>query len=152
MESKKRIKAICLQLLARRDHSVLELIRKLKVKGFELSLINEVLAQLLADNYLNEQRYAESFTRQRILKGYGPKRIEYELNQAGIDDFDMDSVLDETAGSWMDVIAKVYEKKFSQETVISPNEWAKRSRFLQQRGFTGSMVSALFKTLNIRFE
>jgi regulatory protein len=49
----------------------------------------------------------------------------------------------------MDVLARVYSKKFKQDRAIDRHEWAKRSRFLLQRGFSVEMISALPDHLNI---
>jgi regulatory protein len=50
----------------------------------------------------------------------------------------------------MDLLEQVYSKKYGHDSVLNRNEWAKRSRFLMQRGFSGTMISALFDHLNIK--
>ena len=147
----KSIEDICLCLLARREHSQQELLDKLVLRGFDRDDALPVIEHLVEQGWQSDQRYAESYARFRILKGYGPLRINYELKQNGITPFDLESIVQELAGSWMQLLERVYSNKFSQDTLLDRSEWAKRSRFLLHRGFSGAMISALFDELNIKF-
>ncbi len=147
----KEIEAICLRLLARREHSRQELLNKLVLRGFDKDDALPVLDELAEQGWQDDLRYAESYTRFRILKGYGPIRVSYELKQNGIAAFDLESIVQEEAGSWMELLGQIYSKKYSHDTVMQRNEWAKRSRFLLHRGFSGAMIGALFDQLDIRF-
>ena len=53
------IRAKAMELLARREHSRLELRQKLMQRGFPTERIESVLDQLVADRLLHEGRYAE---------------------------------------------------------------------------------------------
>ncbi|MDD5460471.1 MAG: regulatory protein RecX [Methylococcales bacterium] len=145
------IREIGLRLLARREHSRKELLNKLLIKGFNQDDILVVIEELALQGWQSDVRYAESYTRHRIQKGYGPVFISYELRQNGIDAFNLEEIVQKTAGSWMELLEQVYIKKYNHDILIERNEWAKRSRFLWQRGFSGEMVSALFEQLNIKF-
>ena len=152
VEDLKEIREISLRFLTRREHSRLELLNKLMIRGFSRNLAETVIEELVAQGWLCDRRFAESYARQRIRKGYGPKRVEYELRQAGINNFDLDEVVSESMGSWLVLMTQVYEKKYGDDAAITRNEWAKRSRFLLQRGFTGTMIGTLFDHLNLKFE
>ncbi|MGZ5026978.1 MAG: regulatory protein RecX [Methylobacter sp.] len=145
------IKEVCLRLLARREHSRKELLDKLALRGFSKDKVQPVIDELAEQGWQDDLRYAESYARYRIEKGYGPVRVAYELKQNGIAAFDLDSIVKAEAGSWMTLLEQVYSKKYSDDAVSDRNEWAKRSRFLLHRGFSGAMISALFNMLNIRF-
>ncbi|WP_442496991.1 regulatory protein RecX [Methylobacter sp. sgz302048] len=145
----KDIKETCLRLLARRDHSRKELLNKLTGKGFDREDVSAVIDELAQQGWQDDQRYAQNYARYRIQKGYGPVRIEYELRQNGVDEIDLDAVLQASASSWMDLLEQVYNKKYNHKKNLDRNEWAKRSRFLLHRGFTGEMISALLDHLNI---
>jgi len=146
----KSIKDYCLALLVRREHSQKELLNKSLAKGWDADGIVAVIDDLAMQNWQSDLRYAESFTRYRINKGYGPLWISYELRKNGIDHYDVDDVVQQLAGSWMDLLEQVYSKKYKQASVLDRNEWAKRSRFLMQRGFSSTMISTLFDHLNIK--
>lgn len=147
----KDIEEICLRLLSRREHSQKELLDKLALRGFDRDDAQPVLDELARQGWQDDLRYAESYARFRIQKGYGPLRVGYELKQNGIAAFDLDAIVQEESGSWMALLEQVYRKKYNHDTALERNEWAKRSRFLLHRGFSGAMISALFDELNIRF-
>jgi regulatory protein len=146
----KAIKDYCLSLLVRREHSQKELLNKSLLKGWGTDDIVTVIDELAVQAWQSDSRYAESFTRHRINKGYGPLWISYELRKNGIDGFNVGDVAQQTVGSWMDLLEQVYSKKYKQASVLDRNEWAKRSRFLMQRGFSSTMISSLFDHLNIK--
>lgn len=147
----KEIQEVCLRLLARREHSQQELLTKLALRGFDRDDAQPVIDELAEQGWQDDLRYAQSYARFRILKGYGPIRVGYELKQNGIAAFDLESIVQEEAGSWMALLEQVYSKKYTDDVVLERNEWAKRSRFLLHRGFSGAMIGALFDQLNIRF-
>ena len=144
------IKESCLRLLARREHSQKELLNKLLVKGFDKDEILAVIDELAQHGWQSDSRYAESYVRHRIQKGYGPIFIAYELRKNGIDAVNLEDIVQKAAGSWMELLEQVYTKKYGHDSLMDRNEWAKRSRFLMQRGFSGTMISTLFDHLNIK--
>ncbi len=148
-ESQRSIREKCLNLLSRREYSQKELIDKLASKGFEASESQRVIDQFAENGWQSDQRYAESYCRYRIKKGYGPIKIGYELKQRGIENYNMDAVLFEIAENWIEILKQVYEKKFSDVAILNNKERLKRSRFLQQRGFSIEMINNLFKQLSI---
>ncbi len=143
------IRKICLQLLGRREHSRRELLQKLRSRGFAGDAMQRVIDDLAADGWQSDQRFAESYARQRMEKGYGPLRINNELRQRGIEAFDLDSVVEQVAESWDELLARLYARKYPAQERMSRSEWAKRSRFLLQRGFTGEAVKVLLQRLKI---
>jgi regulatory protein len=140
----------CLRLLANREHSQKELLNKLLVKGFDKDEILAVIEELARQGWQSDSRYAECYTRNRIQKGYGPIFIAYELRKNGVNAVNLEDIVQKSAGSWMDLLDQVYTKKYGHDSILDRNEWAKRSRFLMQRGFPGTMISALFDHLNIK--
>lgn len=146
----KEIREICFRLLVRREHSQQELLDKLAIKGFDRSESKMVIDVLTEQGWQSNQRFAESYARYRIKKGYGPIKISFELQQRGIDEVDLDSVVLDLADSWDEIIDSVYIKKYSDDTQLGNKEWLKRNRFLQQRGFSSEMIRALFKRFSIQ--
>lgn len=146
-DSVKTVTALCLQYLARREHSQHELRQKLLAKGISEALIEPVLMRLQQEDWQSDARFAESFTRQRISKGYGPARIAYELRQRGV--ANVADLLKDDNIDWDALLEQAYCRKYSASSVLSRKEWAKRSRFLQQRGFDSDMIKRLFRRLPI---
>lgn len=140
------IKNSCLNLLIRREHSQKELLTKLTTKGFKAEDIVPVIAELAEQGWQSNTRYAESYTRHRLKKGYGALAISYELKQNGITHFDIDTVLLDIADDWLTLITQVYQKKYHDHNNISVAERAKRTRFLLQRGFDNRLIQELFNS------
>lgn len=149
IERRQQIEAVCLRLLARREHSRRELFDKLALRGFDRDEVEPVVDELIEQNWQNDERYAECYIRQRIANGYGPIRIAYELQQRGIGDADLDAQAEEQGG-WQNLALDAYSRKYDEEKSLTPNEWAKRNRFLQQRGFSGDMIKRVFAELKIK--
>ncbi len=137
-------------MLGRREHSRRELLQKLRSKGYAGDDIQRVIDALAVDGWQSDQRFAESYARQRLEKGYGPLRIGNELRQRGIEEFDLDSVMEQLADSWDELLVRLYSRKYPAQDSMSRNEWARRSRFLLQRGFAGETVKALLQHLKIK--
>ncbi len=144
------IRDICLRLLIRREHSQQELLDKLTIRGYERTEIQKIVDELTLQGWQSDQRFADSYSRYRIKKGYGPIKISHELHQRGINTFDIDACVLDIADDWSEIIKQVYNRKYTDDNRLLNNEWYKRFRFLQQRGFTSEMINTLFKQLNIQ--
>ncbi|MEQ1620905.1 MAG: regulatory protein RecX [Methylococcales bacterium] len=150
-EIAKQIEDVCLRLLTQREHSQKELLEKLALRDFAKQDALPVIESLADRGWQSDTRYAESYARSRIMKGYGPVRVIYELKQNGVEATKLDEIVQAVVGSWMDSLEQVYIKKYPQDKLLSRSEWAKRSRFLLQRGFSFDMINALFDHLQIKF-
>ena len=150
-ERQQQIEAICLRLLAMREHSQRELFDKLALRGFARDEVESIISRLAEQDWQNDARYAEAYVRQRIAKGYGPVRIAHELQQRGIRDVDVQTQAEEQGG-WLQLALGVYLAKYDDAMLLAPNEWLKRSRFLQQRGFNGDTIKGLLLALNIKLQ
>jgi len=143
LEFAKEIREVCLRLLTRREHSQLELLNKLSLKGFDRYDSQKIIDGLTEEGWQSDERFAESYARYRIKKGFGPVKISYELRQRGITNFDLDAVVLDLADSWLDLLEQLYYKKYTDDGPLAQKEWLKRSRFLQQRGFSHEMIKTL---------
>ena len=125
-----------LQLLARREHSTLELHHKLMRRGVPVPLIETVLGRLIEEDLLNDARYAEVYAHSRLDKGYGPIRIQRELRERGVSESVAADILAEFDDIWMRKLAQVHHKRFGGDLPSTAVERAQRMRFLRHRGFT----------------
>jgi len=127
--------------LSRREHSRLELKRKLQLKPFSESVdLEELLDRLLEANYQSDDRYAESFVRSRILKGQGENKIRQQLLQRGVDGHLADKSIQDAEVNWWELAEKQREKRFGDTYPTDRDEQAKQSRFLLSRGFPPYIV------------
>jgi regulatory protein len=142
-----KVRQVALGLLARREHSVLELHHKLSRRGFPSLLVEAVLAQLVAEDLLNETRYAEVYALSRADKGYGPLRIQRELQERGVSDVIVSAILAGLDEDWMPKLIQLHRKRFDAVRPREMAEEARQMRFLRQRGFTLEQIKTLFKHL-----
>ena len=137
-------KTQALKLLARREHSARELARKLKARGIAGDDATSAVAHAAAEGWQDDARYAGMLLRTRVAAGYGPVRIEAELEVAGVSPEVIRAALDEAAVDWRALAIEVHAKKFGRLPESSA-ERAKQYRYLQGRGFDASQVSAALK-------
>lgn len=148
-ESYKAIKEACVRYLMRREHSQQELLLKVSAKGFTKQDIARVIDELIEQGLQSDARFAESYARSRVHKGFGPLRIQAELQQRGVSNYPFDMAVEDIAGSWQALLEQVYSKKYANKPILDIGEKLKRSYFLQQRGFPNELIRRLFKQLKI---
>ncbi len=131
-----------MDLLALRDHSRIELARKLAARGFATDVIATALDGLERDGLLHVARFVESFVTGRVRKGQGPVRIRAELAQRGIDDTSIADGLAAAAVDWTELATAVRAKRYGAELPVDFKERARQAKFLQYRGFEPDQVRA----------
>ena len=135
------ITEVAVGLLARREHSVLEIKRKLQQRSFDEVEIDQVIEKLRSNNLLSNERFAETYINMRMQRGYGPLRITQELNQRGVDADLSAGYLVARADEWRGIMIQQYRKKYGNELIDEYKEKAKRMRFLQYRGYPLDMIN-----------
>src|SRR6056297_2199099 len=79
------IKNYVFNFLSYREYSKYELEQRLKKKGYEINNIYSVLDRLESLNYINDERFAEKWIKDRLnLKPRGKNLIRKELKEKGI--------------------------------------------------------------------
>ncbi|MDH5485164.1 MAG: recombination regulator RecX [Gammaproteobacteria bacterium] len=126
---------VAVGLLARREHSVLELERKLKQRYFDDAEIDQVLQKLQQKNLQSDERFTEAYVNMRRNRGYGPLRITNELRDRGIDTALSETYLSKSESDWLPVMQQQYIKKYGQQLAADYKEQIKRAKYLQNRGF-----------------
>ena len=83
---KRSVRDTAYGLLARRDHTVEELRRKLKLREFDDAEIEATLADFSAHGYLNDERYGRTWALARVNRSrVGPGRLRFDLLRKGFD-------------------------------------------------------------------
>jgi regulatory protein len=129
------IRLAAMNLLARREHSVRELRNKLLRRFPDEERVDEQVSRLTAERLQCDVRFAESYARQRISRGYGPLRLREELRERGVSEADAALAMDELEADWHALAAEVMQKKFGALPPADIREEARRARFMQYRGF-----------------
>ncbi len=128
-----------MNLLARREHSRLELQGKLQKRNFPAAEITSSLDGLVADGLLDEARFVEAFTRLRVRRGSGTIKIRHELRQRGITDEMIEAELLLYQGQWVDLAQREQAKRFGG-LPTDIKERARQARFLQSRGYDFEVI------------
>lgn len=131
---------VAMKLLAQREHSYYELQSKLLIRKYDREIIEKVLDELIRNNLQSDVRFAQSYMRIKMARGFGPIRIRQELHDRGIDDELIDECLAISLDAWIQEIIKVRRKKFGFDAPHDYEERAKQMRFLQYRGFTHEQI------------
>jgi regulatory protein len=135
-----------LNALARREHSRLELERKLAARGYATDVVATTLDALETAGLLDAGRFSDSFVRSRQLRGQGPARIQRELTARGIDPEQAGQALTDSDADWLTLARRVRERKFGAEIPQDYKERAKQMRFLQYRGFSNEQIRAAMES------
>jgi regulatory protein len=141
------LKARALRLLSAREHSRMELARKLARHAEEGDDIDALLDFLEKNNWLSEERFSESLIHRRAAR-YGNSRIVAELQQHGIKG---EALSELKAGLAEDETARcceVWRRKFGS-LPQDAQERSKQMRFLLQRGFSQRAIQTAMKGVDL---
>lgn len=135
-----KARSVALRLLARREHSRLELVLKLRQRKIDDEVIEVVLDAYENEGWLDDNRFADVYARQRMDLGYGPMRILGELQQRGV--HHAPECLDEmTDEDWCRRAVALREKRFGLSDLSEDwDEKVRQARFLNRRGFSSAQV------------
>lgn len=134
-----------IRLLAQREHTRLELQRKLSAHG-TADEIDTVLAELETNQLQSDARFAEAYVRSHASR-LGVARLRQTLSSKGIDSELINAQL--TSESLPDELERaraLWVRKFA----VAPadhKEWGRQARFLQSRGFSVDVIRRLLKEL-----
>ena len=134
------IRRAALNYLARRDHSQLELAKKLRGNDYSEADISALITDLIQSGLVNDQRYAENYCHWRRAKGVGPIRISLELEARGISEETIAEVVQITDNAWFTEAQHLWRKRFKAIVPTDFKDRAKQMRFLQYRGYTREQI------------
>ncbi|HDI52003.1 hypothetical protein DRQ12_01780 [candidate division KSB1 bacterium] len=148
-EERRKAKERAFRWLAYRNRSRKELEDKLKRAGFTPATCVWVLEELERLRLIDDQAFAESFARDRILRHpVGKRQLGYELSQKGIN-ADLITATLEKVYSEEDEISlarKLAKKKFDAQRNQPPEKAKKRvADFLLRRGFDWDTISTVLQ-------
>jgi len=126
--------------------------KEVKYKLYEMGMhqndVEEMMAQLIEQNYLNEERFAIQFAGGRFrVKQWGRNKIRYELKQKQVSAYCINKAIksiDEYE------YAKTLQKLFHEKEKTVKNEkniFIKRKKiqdYLLQKGFESELIRELF--------
>ena len=138
------LRARALRLLARREHSPLELERKLRPHAGSPEALENLISELKGKNQLSEARYAEERVRW-LARKYGAAKIRHDLKSKGVDPAIVERV---SAQDDLERAADILKRKF-RAPPATREERARRMRFLQSRGFSSEIIFSLLSARGV---
>ena len=130
------IRLVAMNLLSRREHSLGELRQKLRRHCEDETQVETQLQKLVDENLQSDDRYAESFARQRAQRGYGPARVRQEMREKGVGDIAIARAFESAQLDWWALAEAAFRKKFGEPGRVDMKEKSRRIRFMQYRGFS----------------
>ena len=112
--------------------------------------LEEVMASLIEEKFLDEERFARSFARGKFrMKQWGRNRILQELKMRHISDYCIRKAMEEISeADYLKTLREVLEKRASQ--IAESNDFERKGKLAQyamSRGFEGEIVWGMLKDL-----
>ncbi len=146
-EAREKIEAYC----AYRERSQQEVKQKLYEYGLYTDLVNEIISELIQNNFLNEERFARAFVRGKFsIKKWGRVKIRQALYPHHLSDYVLKKAFTEIDEEQYDaVLREVIAKK--ARLVKEKNEFRRNGKIAQYviaRGFEPDLVWDVIKKGN----
>lgn len=141
-----KIKRYC----AYQERSHFEVREKLYSLGLYKNQVETILTELIADNYLDEERFACSFARGRFnLKQWGRIKIKYALKLKRVSDYNIKTALKQiNEDDYKATLQKVATAKWDAlEGEHYITRQAKTTAYLLQKGFEAPLVQQAVRAL-----
>lgn len=147
-EAQKKLEHYC----AYQERCHEEVIQKSRSLALSNSETDEVIVYLIANNYLNEERFAQSFARgKHRIKHWGKIRIVNELKFRKISQYNINTALKEiTETEYANTFHSLAERIW--ETISEKNVMKKRKKFcdyMLRKGFESNLIYEKVKDLEI---
>jgi len=128
---------------------------EVKSKLIELSIyghdLEEVISQMIAEDFLNEERYARSYVRGKFnMKQWGRNKIIHNLKIKGVSEYCIRKGLSEINEEQYKIIFRQAFEKKEKELSSEKNIWIKKKKilnYLLQKGFENQLIYERLKTL-----
>lgn len=132
------LKGRALKYLAAREHSRVELTRKLAPHAESAEQVQQVLDELEAKGWLSAQRFADSMLHRKAAR-YGAARLQAELAQHQLPPEIAREATQSLRETEFERAHALWLRRFG-EPPATPQEQARQMRFLAGRGFSGDVV------------
>ncbi len=135
-----------LRLLSGREHSRLELRRKLANHAESPEQLEVLLDELTRKSQQSDERFAK--LRSRVLsRKYGSSRIAYDLRSKGVSDEVIEASVVEAQSTELARAKEAWRKRFGSKPA-NALEKAKQMRFLQSRGFSFDTIKQVISGID----
>jgi regulatory protein len=121
--------------------------------GIGWTAANEIIAKLIEDGFLNEERFAKAFAGGKFrMKGWGKKKIEMELRKKGVSTYSIQKAIREEIdpADYEKTLNRLMQKKWTSikgQGITIYVKQAKTRQYFLSRGFENAVISKLLKQL-----
>lgn len=120
-----------LKMLAKREYSRRALLDKLLKKSCDYDSCGRVLTELEHKSFLSDQRFADAFVRDAVIKCRGPLRITAELEAKGVTRDVISDALQQIT-DWKSIALSSAKKKVSYESALDCFESAQLEQLMAE--------------------
>lgn len=115
---------------------------KLYSLGLYSEEVEHLLAELISENFVSEERFAIAFTNGRFRqKHWGKSKIKFELNKRKISKYCIEKALNGISDAdYINTLIILIEKKAKNYSNLSPPSRQKIASFLISKGFESELV------------
>lgn len=139
------LKGRALKYLSMREHSRMELARKLAPHVGPDDQLDTLLDELETAGWLSAERFVESVLHRKAAR-MGTARLQQELARHGLPSELCQTALSELRHTDYERAHALWAKRYGQPPQ-SPQEYARQARFLAGRGFDTALVRQLLKNI-----
>ena len=143
-EAQKKLEHYC----AYQERCHQEVVQKLKSLNMIPTAIDEIIGQLIINDYLNETRFAQSFARGKFrIKKWGKNRILRQLKFRGISDWNIKKGMAEIkADEYLNTFETLFNQLWKQFNHLGNSKCQKKVfDRLQYRGWENELI---YKAIN----
>jgi regulatory protein len=138
------------QYCAYQERSHSEVQTKLYELGIRKTEHDEIIATLIEEDYLNEERFAMQFVGGKFrMKDWGRKKIYYALKEKKISEYSIKKALQQISEeAYQEVLTELAQKKYE---LLKDEQWLVRKRktidYLLQKGYEYELVTATVNSI-----
>lgn len=132
--SEEKIKSYVYKLLSQRDYFEEELKQKLLSKGYDLTIVQQIIDDLKEKKLLNDEKLLERYKEKAVLKGKSSVNLKQKLYRKGI--YSIEITDEDELIAALNVLKKSFKKEKTFENV---------AKFLKNRGFKYSVTVRAFE-------
>ena len=133
-----------LAMLARREHTRAEMMRRLSPHCEDPGQIEQLLDALVARGWLSEERFAESRAN-TLTRKFGSRKLEHDLRSRGVSAEVVEQTVKRALAQELENCRAAWQRKFGA-LPQSAAERGRQMRFLAGRGFSAEAVRLVLKS------
>jgi regulatory protein len=146
LEAKAKLESLC----AYQERCQFEMDQKLYLWNFQAEQRDQLIADLISNNFINEERFAEAYVSGKFnIKKWGRIKIKNYLKQKQISTYSINKGMNEIDPDkyWQTLIFLVEKKKKELENKKGDiwDKKAKVMRYVQSKGYESDLITDVLK-------